>query len=894
MSLRAKRRSQDRARRRLSDAEGTSLKNSTLQKKHRSDASIEITVFSRTGGGVLTKKISLSADGSLIKDGGECKMLTGLAFRTPIANVHMLAAKIEKLKPYQAFSLGTLREGLPDKVQVVTKRKFDGQPNTIARTKDNLVYRENCPALVLLDYDRGEIPQGVADRLEDFWGALTKVLPALRHAEHLIRPSTSAGLLRSDTGERLADSGGVHCYIVARDGADAVRFLRTLFDRCWLDGLGWIKLSKDGKMLERSIIDCLVASPERLVFEADPILVKPIERDDESRRPIVHDGGILDTVVACPPLMPAEQQKVDELKAEAKRQIKPQADKKRAAYIEKNAQELVECTGMSKEAAVRQIKSRCEGVLTSDTVLEFVDRELKGCTVADVLADPERFDGCVLADPIEGLSYGSTTAMVMRRRSDGHPWIKSFAHGGAAYTLRGDPDAGVNLEDFYAYMPMHNYIFAPSREPWPAASVNARIPPIVIGVDDKGEEIEMKASIWIDKNQPVEQMTWGPGEPMEIKDRLISEGGWIERKGVSCFNLYRPPTIELGDPNKAKPWVELVHKVYPNDADHIIKCFAHVRQHPGKKINHGLLMGSVAQGIGKDTILEGLRRATGPWNFKEVAPKDIFGDFNPWRRAVVLRVNEAKDMGDVSRFELYEAMKQLLAAPPNVLSCNEKHIKQHYVLNCMFVIITTNHLTDGIFLPGEDRRHYVAWSDCKPTDFAPDFWIKFWSWYDEGGDRHVAAYLDTLDISDFDPDAPPPKTPAFWSIVNANRSGEEAELQDILDELGNPDVVTHGEILSEARIDFSKWLTDRKNRKAFSHRLEKCGYRAVNNPAAEDGLWRIVDRRQVVYAKTTLVLEKQVRAAETLQREAAKRAEERKKRSKGKKVISFKGRLKDD
>ena len=67
-------------------------------------------------------------------------------------------------------------------------------------------------------------------------------------------------------------------------------------------------------------------------------------------------------------------------------------------------------------------------------------------------------------------------------------------------------------------------------------------------------------------------------------------------------------------------------------------------------------------------------------------------------------------MGDVNRFELYDGMKTLLAAPPDVLECNEKHIKQHYMLNCMGVVITTNHLTDGIYLPAEDRRHYVAWS----------------------------------------------------------------------------------------------------------------------------------------------------------------------------------------
>ena len=182
----------------------------------------------------------------------------------------------------------------------------------------------------------------------------------------------------------------------------------------------------------------------------------------------------------------------------------------------------------------------------------------------------------------------------------------------------------------------------------------------------------------------------------------------------------------------------------------------------------------------------------------------MFDAFNPWRRAVILRVSEAKDMGDVSRFELYDGMKTLLAAPPDVLECNEKNIKQHYVLNCVGVVITTNHLTNGIYLPAEDRRHYVAWSDCKPADFAPDYWTKMWKWYDEGGDRHVAAYLATLDISDFDPKAPPPKTPAFWSIVNANRTTEEAELQDILDKLGNPDAVTIEQIKDKAPITGEK------------------------------------------------------------------------------------------
>jgi hypothetical protein len=49
-------------------------------------------------------------------------------------------------------------------------------------------------------------------------------------------------------------------------------------------------------------------------------------------------------------------------------------------------------------------------------------------------------------------------------------------------------EAGVSLDDFHAYMPAHNYIYAPSREPWPASSVNARIAPVPL-FDAKGQPL---------------------------------------------------------------------------------------------------------------------------------------------------------------------------------------------------------------------------------------------------------------------------------------------------------------------------------------------------------------------------------------------------------------------
>jgi hypothetical protein len=379
-------------------------------------------------------------------------------------------------------------------------------------------------------------------------------------------------------------------------------------------------------------------------------------------------------------------------------------------------------------------------------------------------------------------------------------------------------------------------------------------------LNKKGKQKKMPASVWLDQNKPVEQMTWAPGEPMLIRHRLISEGGWIERKNVTVFNLYRPPIIVPGNAAEAERWLDHVYRVYPDDAEHIIKWLAQRRQRAHEKINHALVFGG-EQGIGKDTLLEPAKRAVGPWNFSEVSPQQVLGRFNGFLKSVILRINEARDLGESDRFKFYDHMKAYTAAPPDVLRVDEKNLREHNVLNCCGVVITTNYKADGIYLPADDRRHYVAWSDLKKEDFAADYWTKLWGWYNNGGDRHVAAYLAELDISQFDPKAPPPKTAAFWDIVGANRAPEEGELADILDLLDNPAATTLAKIAAEARDELREWLEDRKNRRAIPHRLERCGYVPVRNDTAKDGLWILHGTRQVIYARTDLSLRDRLIAA---------------------------------
>ena len=84
---------------------------------------------------------------------------------------------------------------------------------------------------------------------------------------------------------------------------------------------------------------------------------------------------------------------------------------------------------------MRTIARQCEGVLLPDLALPFDDPDFAGCTVADVIADPDKFEGATLADPLEGIDYGVCKARVMRR-ADSTIWIHSFAHGRTVYELK--------------------------------------------------------------------------------------------------------------------------------------------------------------------------------------------------------------------------------------------------------------------------------------------------------------------------------------------------------------------------------------------------------------------------------------------------------------------------
>jgi Family of unknown function (DUF5906) len=424
-------------------------------------------------------------------------------------------------------------------------------------------------------------------------------------------------------------------------------------------------------------------------------------------------------------------------------------------------------------------------------------------------------------------------------------------------------DGTISLADFYAVPAAGHYIFMPTREPWPASSIDVMLPPILLPHKVNGKQATMLPSRWLRRFRHVEQLSWLPGGPEIIRDRVIAEGGWRERPGTACLNLYHPPLPVLGDASQATPWCEHLRRIYPEDADHIVKWLAHRVQQPGEKPNHALVMGG-KQGIGKDMLLAPVRTAVGTWNFQDISPINLLEPFNPFVKAVVLRMNEAHDLGEsdrANRYALYERVKIYAAAPPEILRCNEKHLRQYYVPNVLGLIISTNHKTGGVYLPSDDRRHFIAWSPCEKEEFTAEYFNQVWAWLlYEGGNAHVAAYLAQHDLSAFDAHTLPPQTPAFWEIVAAGQAPEDQDLADLIDELKHPDTCSLISLLTAPSGAGFEWLLDRRQRRSIPHRMERCGYVACRNPDSKDGRWSISGRWQTLYVKERLNHEQRLRA----------------------------------
>ena len=397
---------------------------------------VTFTIARKAGGGLLSKKISLGPDGKPVSDGSPCRMWAGDATRVEITSAAELADKINSLDQSEAIILGD-HIGEAETIRLVKDAEADPSRGRYGRTLQTFKFPAGKPAFALLDFDQKAMPDDVAERiaaLGGFEGTLASLVPGLAGCARVTRPSTSTGIYNKETGDQFPAGGGMHLYVIVKDGSDIPRFIRDVEKLAWLNGIGWIMIAKRGAKLIRSIVDTAVGSPERLVFEGPARVVPPLAQDQEARKAVAFEGGILDTRAACPPLTDDQERQYQAMVAAAKDALEPEAEASREAAAEEIAKEQ----NIPIEAARKVVSASLAGNLLSYDAVEFDDPDLGVVEIADILADPERYDGETLADPIAGPEYGTCKAKLFYN-GGGSVVVNSFAHGGGVYQLRHCP-----------------------------------------------------------------------------------------------------------------------------------------------------------------------------------------------------------------------------------------------------------------------------------------------------------------------------------------------------------------------------------------------------------------------------------------------------------------------
>ena len=400
---------------------------------------------------------------------------------------------------------------------------------------------------------------------------------------------------------------------------------------------------------------------------------------------------------------------------------------------------------------------------------------------------------------------------------------------------------GMPIEDFVFYAPEGDFVYRPTLDSWGATSVNVAVSPINI----EGEMV--KASEWLKRNRCVSSLACDPLIEGTLAHGMnCVNGELIPSIGAACLNTYRRPTIALGEAAQAGPFIAHCRLVMPKpgDADQFLNYMAHRAQHPGEKPRFALLIGG-EQGVGKDTSVELCVPTLGVWNVANIAPSALSTPFNEFVAATLVRISETANQKEMSRFVFNELVKVLIAGSPDFCMVNPKYGHKFTVRLHGGVIITTNHLLSGIFIPQDVRRYDVIECATKIEMGLEDdatrrtYFETLWAWFHADGARHVAAYLHARDLTGFSASNGQRKTNAHQMVIQNSMSGDEW-FTDALEAEGNPDLF-RGDVLMLRAVCHGEDAAEVRGK--LPHAAERAGFKRYQS-TAKDGRWLNGDKKK--------------------------------------------------
>ncbi len=277
----------------------------------------------------------------------------------------------------------------------------------------------------------------------------------------------------------------------------------------------------------------------------------------------------------------------------------------------------------------------------------------------------------------------------------------------------------------------------------------------------------------------------------------------VDEDGAPAFNTWRPSRLRPrpgATDEDVRPWLDLAERVLPDPRERgwFLDWLASLIQHPGVKPAFGVVLGG-AQGIGKDSLVAPVIAALGQHNVQAITVEVLNGAQTYWCESAQLVV--VTEMHSFSRREMGDKLKGILAAPPMTLPVNKKYLPQYDVPNIVAALLMTNHL-DALAIEDSDRRLLCLWSphpninrlgEAEQSALAEGF-RAFYAWRAQGGDEAVAGWLLRRDLAAFRKLTRAPDTAAKAEMRTAGRSEAAATLEDAMEAMDLPDLVSPGDL----------------------------------------------------------------------------------------------------
>lgn len=215
-------------------------------------------------------------------------------------------------------------------------------------------------------------------------------------------------------------------------------------------------------------------------------------------------------------------------------------------------------------------------------------------------------------------------------------------------------------------------------------------------------------------------------------------------------------------PGKCEKLIELLRYMCSGESNAealfqwVLRWVAMPIQRPGTKMKTTLVIHG-GQGTGKNLFFETVMRIYG--SYGRVLDQDAIEDkFNDWAsKKLFLIADEVIARSDVHHVK--NKLKGLITGTE--IRINPKNVASYTERNHVNLVFLSNELMP-VVLEEDDRRHAVIWT---PKKLGPEFYAEVMAEIDAGGTEALHDYLLNVDLADFNPGTPPPKTEAREALI---------------------------------------------------------------------------------------------------------------------------------